>query len=82
MTFSVLVIVGDGDPSLEESDMTRLQAMMDVIRDVHASNCWVMERLTGRVPYPAINEDFFNELSRDPEWVDLVKSSACRKGVI
>ena len=80
MTQSVFVIVGDSDPSLEESDMTRLQAVMDAICNTHAGSCRVMERLTGRVPYPFFKEDFFDELSRAPEWVDLVKSSACRKG--
>ena len=82
MTQSVFEILRESDPSLEESDMTRLQAAMDVIHDVHAGSCRVMERLTGRVSYPVFKEDFFDELSRAPEWVDLVKSSACRKVVI
>src|SRR4051812_12982044 len=76
------MFVGESDPSLEEPDTTKLQAVMDVIRDVHASSCRVIERLTGRVPYPTFKEDFFDEVSRALEWVDLVKSSSCHKGVI
>src|SRR4051812_25605666 len=41
---------------------------MDVIHDTHARSCRVTERLTCRVSYPSFKEDFFEELSKSPEW--------------
>ena len=72
--------VGEDNPTLESSDVTILEAVMDVIRDMYAGSCQVIQRLTGCSEYPSFQEDFLSELSKAPEWVDLVKSSSCRKG--
>ena len=49
---------------------------------MHLGGCRVIEALTGRSQYPALTNNFLQELSRAPEWVKEVKRSACRKGAI
>ena len=72
----------DEDPSLRKSDFVKLQAVMDVIRDAHAGRCRVIQRFTGQLQYPTLTGNFFDELLKALEWVDEVKRSSCRKGVI
>ena len=59
-----------------------LSAIKDLIASIHLSSCHVIDSLTGRSQYPAFTSNFLQELSRAPEWVEEVKRSACRKGVI
>src|SRR4051812_24809071 len=54
---NILISVGEDNPSLEESDMTKLEAVMDVIRDTHAGSCWIIERLMGQLSYPSFQEE-------------------------
>ena len=60
----------------------RLQAIMDLIRKMHSGGSRVIQALTGRTQYLAVTDDFLDELSRAPEWVEEVKKSSCHKGAI
>lgn len=38
--------------------------------------------MIGRSRYPAVTDDFLEELSKAPEWIEESKKSSCRKGAI
>ena len=59
-----------------------MSAIKDLIANMHLGGCRVIKYLTGRSQHPALTNNFLQELSRAPEWVEEVKRSACRKGVI
>ena len=59
-----------------------LSAISDLIASMHLGGCRVIKALSGRLSDPALDSNFLQELSRAPEWVEEVKKSACRKGVI
>ena len=70
----------EDDPMLGDTDVTMLEAVMDVIRDMYSGSCQVTERLIGRPDILPFRRIFFDELAKAPEWVDCMKSSSCRKG--
>jgi len=73
----IMLNAGRDDPILKDTNMVKLQAIMDLIRMMHLGCCRVIRAATGSTTIPTLMAGFLDELSKIPDWITEFKRSSC-----